>query len=229
MVTARNLRKQYGEALAVADVSFTIQSGERVGLLGLNGAGKSTTLRLLMGVHAPSSGSVEVDGRDVTREPEEVKRRIGYLPETAPLYRDLTPLEQLTFFARLRQLPSPQSEAAHALEQAGVATRESRRPISELSKGFRQRVGLAQALLGAPPVLILDEPTDGLDPAQRVETRRLIRSLGERHTILLSTHVLPEAQEICSRVLILHEGRIALDLPAQSAELEARFLEVTRQ
>jgi ABC-2 type transport system ATP-binding protein len=229
MVAAHELRKTYGERTAVANVTFFVAAGESVGVLGLNGAGKSTTLRLVLGALAPTSGRAEVDGLDVRRRPREVKAKVGYLPETAPLYDELTPREQLRFFGQLRAVPDARSEAERSLELAGVALSDRNRPARELSKGIRQRVGLAQALLGAPPLLILDEPTDGLDPAQRVEVRRLIRGLSGTHTVLLSTHVLPEVQEVCSRVLILHEGRVALELPAAAEDLERRFLEVTAQ
>lgn len=226
-VSAEGLRKVYGTHVAVADVSFSVRAGERVGVLGLNGAGKSTTLRLLMGALAPTSGRASIDGYDVTRSPLEVKRRVGYLPETAPLYGELTPREHLGLFAKLRGIQKIRAEIERALDRAGVSERERERPVSELSKGFRQRVGLALALLGDPPVLVLDEPTDGLDPAQRAEVRKLVRTLDGDHAVLLSTHVLSEVQEVCSRVLILHQGRVAAELDASASDLEARFLEVT--
>jgi ABC-2 type transport system ATP-binding protein len=229
MVAAHSLRKTYGERVAVENVTFSVAPGESVGVLGLNGAGKSTTLRLLLGALAPTSGRAEVDGLDVRGRPREVKTKVGYLPETAPLYDELTPREQLGYFARLRGLPDAAAEAERTLGLAGVAPADRVHPSRELSKGIRQRVGLAHALLGSPPLLILDEPTDGLDPAQRVEVRRLIRSLAGTHTVLLSTHVLPEVQEVCTRVLILHRGQVALELPASAADLERRFLEVTAQ
>ena len=227
VLAAQGLRKVYGDQVAVSDVTFSVQSGERVGILGLNGAGKSTLLKLLLGATAPSAGAAFVEGKDVQRSATAIKRRLGYLPETAPLYLELTPLEQLVYFAELRGSTRPRAETLDALSRAGVSNDQQSRPIGQLSKGYRQRVALAQALLGSPPLLILDEPTDGLDPAQRAEVRRLIKTLSERHTVLLSTHVLPEAQEVCTRVLVLHHGRIALELPAAAGDLEARFLEAT--
>jgi ABC-2 type transport system ATP-binding protein len=229
MIEAQGLRKSYGDQVALADVSFTVSEGERVGLLGLNGAGKSTLLRILIGALSPTTGKAQVAGHDIDRASLAARRSVGYLPETAPLYLELTAEEQLAFFARVRLRPPRRAQVQDALALAGVGERERSCPVGELSKGHRQRVALALALLGSPPVLILDEPTDGLDPAQRAEVRRLIRDLGGQHTVLLSTHVLSEVQQVCSRVLVLHRGSLVADFPAQAADLEQRFLEVARQ
>jgi ABC-2 type transport system ATP-binding protein len=213
MIRVEGLTKDYGPRRAVADVSFEAKQGEIVGFLGPNGAGKTTTMRILTGYMPPTEGSAQVAGFDVVEESLEVRKRVGYLPETVPLYTDMTTLEYLTFMADLRKLPEAEDRAYETLELVGMDGRANSY-ISSLSKGMRQRIGLAQALIHRPEVLILDEPTIGLDPAQVVEVRHLIREMGKQRTVLLSTHILSEAQQICDRVLIINKGRIiAEDTP----------------
>ncbi len=237
MIEVSHLTKRYRDRIAVDDLSFEVAEGEILGFLGPNGAGKTTTMRVLTGFLPASSGLVKVAGHDVFEEPLEVKRRIGYLPETPPLYPEMTVRAYLKFVATLRGVARGPMPAE--LERVGRATGTSAvmgRVIQNLSKGFRQRVGIAQALLGSPPVLILDEPTEGLDPIQRAEVRQLIKGLGGKHTIVLCTHILPEVVMTCDKVLILHQGRLAafdslsaLGQQAGSAEsLEETFLRLTR-
>jgi ABC-2 type transport system ATP-binding protein len=237
MIEVSHLTKRYRDRVAVDDLSFTVAEGELLGFLGPNGAGKTTTMRVLTGFLPASSGVVKVAGHDVFEEPLEVKRRIGYLPETPPLYPEMTVQGYLRFVATLRGVP--RGQLATELERVADATGTTSvmgRVIQNLSKGFRQRVGLAQALLGSPEVLILDEPTEGLDPIQRAEVRRLIKGLGGKHTVILSTHILPEVTVTCDKVLILHQGRlVAFDTISSlvhtesSAEtLEETFLRLTR-
>jgi ABC-2 type transport system ATP-binding protein len=219
MIRAVQLSKSYGPIEALRDVSFEISAGEIVGLLGPNGAGKTTMLKILTGFLQPDDGSVEVDGLDVLTRPREVQARIGYLPENAPLYPELSVQSYLRMMADLRQIPRDQqpqriSEAVYATGLLDELTR----PIGELSKGFRQRVGLAQAILHRPKLLILDEPTVGLDPTQIVEIRRLIRRLADRATVLFSTHILSEVEALCDRAIILINGRVKTD--ARLADLE---------
>jgi ABC-2 type transport system ATP-binding protein len=221
MIRVEGLTKDYGARRAVADLSFEARQGEIVGFLGPNGAGKTTTMRILTGYMPPTDGTATVAGFDVVEESLEVRKRVGYLPETVPLYGDMTAVEYLTFMADLRKLPDAAERANETLELVGMDGR-SNSYISSLSKGMRQRVGLAQALIHRPEVLILDEPTIGLDPAQVVEVRNLIRDMGEQRTVLLSTHILSEAQQICDRVLIINKGRIiAEDTPEN---LQARLV-----
>ena len=210
MIEAAHLTKYYGRVRAVNDASFSVAKGEIVGLLGPNGAGKTTIMKILTGYHYPSSGSAAVNGRDVTADPVAVKRSIGYLPENAPLYDDLTVREYLDFIADARRLTGSERSGAisRALKLCGLES-QVHRPIDQLSKGFRQRVGLAQAILHDPDILILDEPTTGLDPNQIQEIRHLIRTLGSNKTVILSTHILQEVEAMCDRVLILNEGEIA--------------------
>ncbi|HET6845475.1 MAG TPA: ABC transporter ATP-binding protein, partial [Anaerolineales bacterium] len=213
MIRVEGLTKDYGPRRAVANLSFEAKQGEVVGFLGPNGAGKTTTMRILTGYMPPTEGSAQVAGFDVVDESMEVRKRVGYLPETVPLYTDMTTLEYLTFMADLRRLPEAADRAYEALEMVGMDSRANSY-ISSLSKGMRQRIGLAQALIHQPEVLILDEPTIGLDPAQVVEVRNLIRDMGKQRTVLLSTHILSEAQQICDRVLIINKGHIiAEDTP----------------
>jgi ABC-2 type transport system ATP-binding protein len=212
MISAKNVKKSYGPIEALRGVSFDIAPGEIVGLLGPNGAGKTTTIKILTGSLHPDEGSVHVNGRDVLEHTREVQGQIGYLPETAPLYPELTVQGYLNMMAELRGIPEEKqrqriSEAVYATALADHLVR----PIRELSKGFRQRVGLAQAIIHKPRLLILDEPTIGLDPTQVVEVRRLIRRLAERSTVLLSTHILSEVEALCDRVIILINGRIRAD------------------
>ncbi len=213
MIEVSNLTKYYGEVPAIQDVSFCVEKGEIVGFLGPNGAGKTTTMRILAGYMPPSRGKAAVAGFDVVRAPLEVRRRVGYMPETVPLYPEMSVADYLDFMARLRHVPDRRARIAEVMAQLGLAERANDR-IAKLSKGYRQRVGLAQAILHEPDVLILDEPTIGLDPRQIIEVRNLIRSLGERHTILLSTHILPEVSQVADRVLIINKGRlVAEDTP----------------
>lgn len=220
MIDARNLSKAYGEVQALDDVSFEVKAGEIVGLLGPNGAGKTTAIKILTGFLQPDEGTVIIDGLDVLTHTLEVQARIGYLPENAPLYPELSVQKYLLMMADLRQIPQADrivrlSEAVHATS----LTEYLARPIGTLSKGLRQRVGLAQAILHQPRLLILDEPTVGLDPTQIVEIRRLIQRLAKRSTILFSTHILPEVEALCDRVLILMNGQVRAD--AHLSELEA--------
>jgi len=237
MIEVSHLIKRYRDRVAVDDLSFRVAEGEILGFLGPNGAGKTTTMRILTGFLPASSGLVRVAGHDVFEEPLEVKRRTGYLPETPPLYPEMTVHGYLRFVAALRGVP--RGRVAAEVERVGHATAvtsEMDRVIQKLSKGFRQRVGLAQALLGSPPVLILDEPTEGLDPIQRAEVRQLIKGLAGQHTIILSTHILPEVTMTCEKVLIIHQGRmVAFDSLAAlvqveggAASLEETFLRLTR-
>ena len=217
MIEVQHVTKQYGSITAVQDISFSVGEGEIVAFLGPNGAGKTTTMRILTGYMPATEGTVRIAGYDGFESPLEVKRHIGYLPESPPLYLELTVREYLTFVGRLKGMTSENlaQRLPHTMEQTGLGdVRE--RVIGNLSRGFRQRVGLAQALLHDPPVLILDEPTVGLDPNQIIEIRDLIKSLAGSHTIILSTHILPEATALCQRVIIIHQGRIAaVDTPDQ--------------
>ena len=209
MIEVQNLTKQYGAFTAVNDVSFRVERGETLGFLGPNGAGKTTTMRILTGYMPPTDGKAVVAGYDILEQPIEAKRRTGYLPETPPLYPELTVLEYLTFCARIKGVP--RAEVRKRVDAAMDRTRVSDmagRHCGKLSKGYRQRVGLAQALLHNPEVLILDEPTAGLDPKQIIETRRLIKELAGDHTIILSTHILPEVSQTCQRVVIINKGRV---------------------
>jgi ABC-2 type transport system ATP-binding protein len=215
MIEVAHLTKRYAGHAAVSDISFTVKRGEIVGLLGPNGAGKSTTMRILSCYLPATSGTVRISGLDVFRQSEEVRRRIGYMPENNPLHTDMRVREYLKFRARLKGLSRTRSrERVDAvLEQCGL-TDVSRRIIGQLSKGYRQRVGLADALVHEPELIILDEPTIGLDPHQIRAVRQLIKDLGSAHTVLISTHILPEAEMTCNRMVIMFEGRIlAADTP----------------
>lgn len=219
-ITAEHLRKTFGATVAVHDVSFEIARGEVVGFLGPNGAGKSTTLRMLTGVFPPSSGRAIIAGRDVAREPLEARRALGYLPERAAAYGEMQVAGYLRFIAEMKGLGARElTGAVRAAMGATGIEHVSHRLIGNLSKGYRQRVGIAQALIGSPPVLILDEPTSGLDPEQVTEIRGLVQGLGSERTVILSTHILPEVESICSRVIIMNRGRIlAVDSPAHLEE-----------
>ena len=215
MIEVQHLTKRYGRVTAVDDVSFRVEPGEILGFLGPNGAGKTTTMRILTGYMPASEGRATVAGYDVFTHPIEAKRRTGYLPETPPLYPDMTVREYLDFVARIKGVPANERKARvdGVMQRTHVADMASRH-CGKLSKGYRQRVGLAQAIIHNPEVLILDEPTAGLDPKQIIETRDLIRSLAGNHTIVLSTHILPEVSQTCQRVVIINKGRVvAVDTP----------------
>jgi ABC-2 type transport system ATP-binding protein len=215
VIEVQHITKRYGRVTAVDDVSFRVERGEILGFLGPNGAGKTTTMRILTGYMPPTEGKAMVAGHDVFTHPIEAKSRTGYLPETPPLYPDMTVREYLDFVAKIKGVPPKErrNRVASTMERARVADMASRH-CSKLSKGYRQRVGLAQALIHNPEVLILDEPTVGLDPKQIIETRDLIRNLGGDHTIVLSTHILPEVAQTCQRVVIINKGRVvAVDTP----------------
>lgn len=210
MIQVQGLTKFYGDKPAIQDVSFTVQKGEILGFLGPNAAGKTTTMRILAGFLPPTSGKATVAGHDVFTDSLEVRRHIGYLPETVPLYPEMTVRDYLAFFAQIRKIPNPKKRLNEIIDLVEIGEYIDAR-IAKLSKGYRQRVGLAQALLHDPEVLILDEPTVGLDPRQIIEVRQLIKSLGGDHTIILSTHILPEVSQTCGRVLIINEGRIVAE------------------
>ena len=215
MIEVQHLTKRYGPTTAVDDVSFRVERGEVLGFLGPNGAGKTTTMRVLTGYMPPSEGKAIVAGYDVMTQPIEAKRRTGYLPETPPLYPEMTVRDYLSFVARIKGVPRTERKARvnAVMERTRVADMANRH-CSKLSKGYRQRVGLAQALMHNPDVLILDEPTAGLDPKQIIETRQLIKDLGGDHTVILSTHILPEVSQTCHRVVIINKGRVvAVDTP----------------
>jgi ABC-2 type transport system ATP-binding protein len=212
MIEVQRLSKSYGPVRALDGVSFELGRSEVAGLLGPNGAGKTTTMRILTTYLAPTSGRASLCGRDVLDEPLEVRRNVGYLPENVPLYPEMRVRELLNFRAKLKDVPRSKRRRAvsEALTRCGLGEVENR-SIGKLSRGFRQRVGLADAILAGPPILILDEPTAGLDPIQVREVRALIRELGERHSVLLSTHIMSEVEAVCSRAIIIARGRIALD------------------
>ncbi|HVN15014.1 MAG TPA: ATP-binding cassette domain-containing protein [Anaerolineales bacterium] len=225
MIRVNGLTKDYGSRRAIDHLTFEAEQGEILGFLGPNGAGKTTTMRILTGYMPPTDGEAVVAGYDVMSESIEVRRRVGYLPETVPLYTDMGVFDYLKFMADLRHLPDGEERADEVLEMVGLVDRANSM-IGKLSKGMRQRVGLAQALLHRPEVLILDEPTIGLDPGQVVEVRKLIQDVGKERTVLLSTHILSEAQNICDRVLIINKGKIvAEDTPEK---LQSRLLGAER-
>ncbi|WP_418577709.1 ABC transporter ATP-binding protein [Hungatella sp.] len=215
MIEVKNLVKDYGGHLAVDHLNFTIEDGQIYGFLGPNGAGKSTTMNIMTGYIGATEGDVLINGHNILEEPEEAKKCIGYLPELPPLYADMTVMEQLDFAAELKQIPKKERKEAIG-EVVALAKLEDvqGRLIRNLSKGYRQRVGLAQAVLGMPPVIILDEPTVGLDPKQIIEIRDTIRELGEKHTVILSSHILSEVSAVCDHILIIDHGKlIASDTP----------------
>ena len=215
MIEVQHLTKRYGPVTAVDDISFSVQRGEILGFLGPNGAGKTTTMRVLTGYMPPTDGKAVVAGYDVFEQPIEAKRRTGYLPETPPLYPDMTVRDYLSFVARIKGVPRAERTARinEMMEKTRIADVADRH-CGKLSKGYRQRVGLAQALMHNPDVLILDEPTAGLDPKQIIETRQLIKALAGDHTIILSTHILPEVSQTCQRVVIINRGKVvAVDTP----------------
>ncbi len=227
MLEVQNLTKRYGDIVAVRDVSFTAAQGQILGFLGPNGAGKTTTMRILTGYLPATSGTAKVAGFDVFTESAEVRRRIGYLPENPPLYADMTTDAYLRFVARIKGMPRAALEDAidRAVQTCGLeSVRE--RLLGHLSKGFRQRVGLAQALIHDPPVLVLDEPTIGLDPRQIIEIRALIRKLAGQRTVILSTHILPEVSQICEKVVIINEGEVVLEQDMASLTRDASLEDV---
>lgn len=211
MVEVKNLTKRYGSNVALDNVSFTIEEGTIVGFLGPNGAGKSTTMNIVTGYLSATQGTVLVSGKSILDEPNEVKKQIGYLPEQPPLYMDMTVREYLNFMYELKKVSIPKERHIKEICQLTQIEHVYHRLIGNLSKGYKQRVGIAQALLGNPPVLILDEPTVGLDPKQIIEIRNLIKSLGRNHTIILSSHILPEVQAVCERILVINNGRVVAD------------------
>ncbi len=223
MIEVTHLTKRYGNNLAVSDLSFEIGEGQVYGFLGPNGAGKSTTMNIMTGCLAASEGSVKIGGYDIFESPKQAKKLIGYLPEQPPLYPDRTPKEYLKFVAEAKKLPlALRQEAVERAMEVTQITDVADRLIKHLSKGYRQRVGLAQAILGDPKVIILDEPTVGLDPRQIIEIRDLIKSLGKEHTVILSSHILSEVQAICQTILIISKGKlVACDTPENLERLFA--------
>lgn len=233
MIEVSHLTKKYGGHLAVDDVSFTVEDGQIYGLLGPNGAGKSTIMNILTGYLSATSGQVTVAGHPLPEEADEAKACVGYLPEQPPLYPEMTVEEYLNFVAELKKVPRAQrkEQVLRAARRTGLE-KVLLRLIRSLSKGYKQRVGIAQALLGSPKIIILDEPTVGLDPAQVIEMRKLIRELGKAHTVILSSHILSEVQAVCQQVLILSKGKLAAsgtlqELTADGRSLEEVFLALT--
>ena len=233
MIEVSHLTKKYGGHLAVDDVSFTVEDGQIYGLLGPNGAGKSTIMNILTGYLSATSGQVTVAGHPLPEEADEAKACVGYLPEQPPLYPEMTVGEYLNFVAELKKVPRAQrkEQVLRAARRTGLE-KVLPRLIRSLSKGYKQRVGIAQALLGSPKIIILDEPTVGLDPAQVIEMRKLIRELGKAHTVMLSSHILSEVQAVCQQVLILSKGKLAAsgtlqELTADGRSLEEVFLALT--
>jgi ABC-2 type transport system ATP-binding protein len=228
LIQVDQLYRYYGDLCAVNNVSFTLEKGEILGFLGPNGAGKSTTMQMICGNLAPTAGQISINGVDILDNPKEAKAELGYLPETPPLYRELTPDEYLTYCAKLHRIPRGQIAAAveNAKARCGLS-QVGGRLIGNLSKGYQQRVGIAQAILHTPAVIILDEPTVGLDPIQIREIRELIRELGAEHGIILSTHILPEIQEVCTRVQIIHRGQLVLNDSIEGLERNMRALSLS--
>ncbi len=229
MLEVRNLTKRYGDIVAVRNVSFTAAQGQILGFLGPNGAGKTTTMRILTGFLPATSGTAKVAGFDVFTESAEVRRRIGYLPENPPLYAEMTAEAYLRFVARIKGMPKDTIEdAIDRVVRPAAWTRSAPVCSKHLSKGFRQRAGLAQALIHDPPVLVLDEPTIGLDPRQIIEIRSLVRDLAGQRTVILSTHILPEVSQICEKVVIINDGQVVLEEDMEtltrSGSLEEVFL-----
>lgn len=228
MIEVTNLTKKYGDHIAVDHLSFHVEKGQIYGFLGPNGAGKSTTMNIITGYLAASEGTVTIDGKDVQKDPEEAKRSIGYLPELPPLYVDMTVREYLEFVAELKKVPKKErkQQIDEVMEMTQI-TDMQQRLIRNLSKGYRQRVGLAQAILGYPEVIILDEPTVGLDPKQIIEIRDLIRKLGENHTVILSSHILSEVSAVCDHIMIIAHGKlVASDSPENLQKLMSGSMEL---
>lgn len=228
MIEVSNLTKKYGDHIAVDHLSFRVEKGQIYGFLGPNGAGKSTTMNIITGYLAATEGTVTIDGKDIQKDPEEAKRAIGYLPELPPLYVDMTVREYLDFVAELKKVPKKErkQQIDEVMEMTQI-TDMQQRLIRNLSKGYRQRVGLAQAILGYPEVIILDEPTVGLDPKQIIEIRDLIRKLGENHTVILSSHILSEVSAVCDHIMIIAHGKlVASDSPENLQKLMSGSMEL---
>ena len=228
MIEVSNLTKKYGDHIAVDHLSFRVEKGQIYGFLGPNGAGKTTTMNILTGYLAATEGTVTIDGRDIQKEPEAAKRNIGYLPELPPLYTEMTVQEYLAFAAELKKVPKKEraKQIGEVMEMTQITDMKNRL-IKNLSKGYRQRVGLAQAILGYPEVIILDEPTVGLDPKQIIEIRDLIRRLGENHTIILSSHILSEVSAVCDHIMIIAHGKlVASDSPEGLQRLMSGAMEL---
>ncbi|RED93411.1 ATP-binding cassette domain-containing protein [Marinoscillum furvescens] len=228
-IVVENLTKKYGEQKAVNDISFEIKTGEVVGFLGPNGAGKSTTMKIITCFMAPTSGDVRLDNDSIHQNPEAIKRKIGYLPENNPLYLDMPIVDYLRFTAEIQGVAKSQipTRIGEMIERCGL-DREKHKNINELSKGYRQRVGLAQAMIHDPEVLILDEPTTGLDPNQIVEIRKLIKELGKEKTVILSSHILSEVEATCDRILIINRGRIVADGTADTLRSQSQGQELLK-
>lgn len=228
-ISVSNLTKKYQTQRAIDNISFEVKTGEVLGFLGPNGAGKTTTMKIITGFMAPSDGDAKINGISVLENPEKTKKLIGYLPESNPLYQDMPVLEYLQFIAELQNVPKNKIKDRIGLmvKVCGLNI-EKHKKISELSKGYRQRVGLAQALIHDPEILILDEPTTGLDPNQIVEIRNLIREIGREKTVILSTHILPEVEATCDRILIINEGKIVADGTSESLRKQAQGQEVLK-
>lgn len=220
MIEVKNVTKKYGSVTAVDNISFTVKDGEVIGFLGPNGAGKSTTMNMITGFIEPTEGSIIVNGDDISKKAKKAKRQIGYMPENVPLYSELTVKEFVKYMTELKRMPRKQrkEDIEKVLKETGLEEVQNKL-IKNLSRGYKQRVSLAGALIGNPEVLILDEPTVGLDPKQIIEIRNLIKELGKEHTVILSTHILPEVSQICEKVIIINEGKIiAIDTPEHLEE-----------
>ena len=231
MIEITNVTKKYGNFTAVDDISFTIQNGEIIGFLGPNGAGKSTTMNMITGYIEPTEGTITVNGYDIQKKPQKAKKQIGYMPEGVPLYQDLTVKEFVTYMAELKKVDKKvkKEEVEKALTETGIKDVE-KKLIRNLSRGYKQRVSMAGALVGSPDVLILDEPTVGLDPKQITEIRSLIKELGKEHTVIVSSHILSEVSQLCERVIIINKGKIvAIDTPEnlEKATQEKNIILVT--
>ena len=221
LIEVKNLVKQYGTHLALDDLSFSVEDNEIFGFLGPNGAGKSTTMNIITGYLAPKSGSVSIDGHDIIEDPIGAKRLIGYLPELPPLYQEMTPREYLKFVAEAKGVKKAdlKAEVDRVMERTAI-TDVQNQLIKTLSKGYRQRVGMAEAIIGSPRVIIMDEPTVGLDPVQIIEFREMIRELGKDHTVIISSHILAEISEICHKIMIIVKGKlVAIDTPENLAKM----------
>ena len=219
MIEVEHLSRSFGSFRAVDDISFSIKTGEIVGLLGPNGAGKTTTMRMITGFLSQTAGSISIDGKDISEDPVEAKRKIGYMPESAPLYSDMIVADYLKYVAEIQQ-QDPDQKVPHLCEICGLKE-VMHKNIGELSRGYRQRVGLAHALMNDPEILILDEPTSGLDPNQIGDVRRLIKEIGKTRTVIISTHILGEVEMLCDRIIIISKGKIVADSP--TAELRTRY------